>query len=229
MVITSETVSITVMKRVYALSIGVYPDSGVMGDVFTFVGILSYDGMPAQGVIAQLVDDRGLVVGEDATGANGDYEIKWTASRTGTIGFYATAPGFSVSSEMIYITVSQYALSIGVTPSSGYLGDEFRFVGILTVDGFPVQGVTVQLVDVGLDKVVGEAVTKANGNYDIYWTATRTGVLYFYAAAPGLGITSDAISAEISEEEVEEVSKLPIIAGLGTIALVVVASAARRR
>ena len=42
---------------------------------------------------------------EAATGANGDYEIKWTADETGLFSFYARQPTFYVQSDTIVVEV----------------------------------------------------------------------------------------------------------------------------
>lgn len=89
-----------------------------------------------------------------------------------------------------------YALSIGVTPETGRVGDSFRFVGILTVDGRPMEGVVVQLVLEGVG-VVGEDVTESMGNYDITWVADRAGTLKFHAEAPGVGALSSVLQLSL--------------------------------
>ncbi|GAI01755.1 unnamed protein product, partial [marine sediment metagenome] len=107
-------------------------------------------------------------------------------------------------------TAGPYALSIGVTPKTGSVGDAFRFLGILTLSGSPMMGITVQLVLEGVGNV-GEDVTGSMGNYDITWTADRSGTLLFHAEAPGVGVVSDTISITV-EEGVKKPTSLSLTA-----------------
>ena len=88
-----------------------------------------------------------------------------------------------------------YSLSIGAIPEAGEMEDTFRFVGILTVDGWPMPGIVVRLVHV--TSVVGEDVTGANGEYEIRWTADVAGTRPFHAVAPGLYTVSPTITVQV--------------------------------
>lgn len=124
-----------------------------------------------------------------------------------------------VKSGTVQIVVEEvpisFSLSIGAIPQSGRLGDNFEFVGILTQNGFPAQGISINLVFEGVG-VVGSDVTGANGDYSITWTADRVGTLSFHAENLFLGASSPAISALVRAEG----GQIPVgIIFLGLLAL----------
>lgn len=88
-----------------------------------------------------------------------------------------------VRSPTVYIEVSTVpveALSISVSPTSGYVGDTFTFSGRLTRDGVGVAGRVVSLH--GLPGI-STGATDSGGNYSIPWVASEAGSFSVYAEA----------------------------------------------
>jgi len=74
----------------YTLTLNVDKTTGYIGDIFTFSGALTSDGVGVGGVTATLFRDS-LSVGSAVTASDGTYTIPWTANVVGTYDFHTEA------------------------------------------------------------------------------------------------------------------------------------------
>lgn len=110
MAVTSPTVTITVeeIPMVYALTIAVSPETGMVGDTFQFIGVLGYDSEPVIGETINLILEGVGVVGTTTTKTSpipGYYSISWVADRAGTLSFHTEAPGLAAASKAVTLNI----------------------------------------------------------------------------------------------------------------------------